>query len=89
MTYVKTNQRIRARIFSLLRNDKLHAVIASFDDRLMFIRRRTLRDPATRRISAQGNMKMAEAIAARDAKGAEISMCHLLDEAQKAILALI
>jgi DNA-binding GntR family transcriptional regulator len=87
--YVKANQRLRARIFSLLENDKLQATIASFDDRLVFIRRQTLRDPAIRRISAEGNLRMAEAIAARDADAADKLMRHLLDEAQKAIVALI
>ena len=87
--YVKSNQRIRARIFSLLTNDALQSVIASFDDRLVFIRRQTLRKAATRTISAQGNLRMAKAIAARNPAEAEACMRYLLDEAQKAIVSMI
>lgn len=89
ISYVQSNQRIRARIFSLLRNDKLHGVIASFDDRLVFIRRQTLRDPVVRKISSSGNLRLAEAIAARDVDAAETCMRHLLDEAYRAIIAII
>lgn len=87
--YAKANQRIRARIFSLLRNPKLHAVASSFDDRLVFIRRQTLRDAQTREISAAGNVRLAEALAAHDEAGAAEAMRHLLAAAHRAIVALL
>ncbi len=87
--YVKGNEHIRTRIFSLLRNDRLCAVISSFDDQLVFIRRQTLREPTIRQISAQGNLRLAEAIAARDVPGAEACMRHLLAQAYQAIVSLI
>jgi DNA-binding GntR family transcriptional regulator len=89
LSYVKGNQRIRARILSLLGNAKLQAIIATFDDQLVFIRRQTLREPVIRQISAQGNLKLAEALAARDVAAAEGCMTSLLSEAQKAIISLI
>lgn len=89
LSYVKGNQRIRARILSLLGNAKLQAVIATFDDQLVFIRRQTLREPLIRQISAQGNLKLAEALAARDVAAAEACMTSLLSEAQRAIVSLI
>jgi DNA-binding GntR family transcriptional regulator len=88
-SYADSNKRIRTRLFSLLRNDKLLAVVTAFEDRLAFIRRQTLRDPVTRKISAEGNARLIEAIAARDAAGAESCMRYLLDEAYKAVIAFI
>jgi len=88
-SYAESNKRIRTRLFGLLRNDKLLAVVTSFEDRLAFIRLQTLRDPGTRRISADGNARLITAIAARDALAAETCMRYLLDEAYKAVVALI
>jgi DNA-binding GntR family transcriptional regulator len=87
--YAKANDRIRERMFSLLRNPKLHAAVSSFDDRLVFIRRQTLRDRETRDISAAGNVRLAQALAARDETGAAEAMRHLLAEAHRAIIALL
>lgn len=87
--YADANKKIRARLFALLRNDKLLTFVESFDDRLAFIRVQTLRDPATRKISADGNAQLIAAVTARDAAAAEASMRYLLAEAHKALIALI
>jgi DNA-binding GntR family transcriptional regulator len=87
--YPEANARIRTRLFALLRNDKLLAFVTSFDDRLAFIRTRTLHDPAIRRISLEGNTRLIEAVVARDAKAAEACMRFLLDEAHKAVVDLL
>lgn len=87
--YAEANRRLRARIFRLVRNAKLNELVHSFEDRLAFIRVRTLRDPAIRRISSEGNGRLVEAISRRDADVAERTMHYLLDEAQAAIVALL
>lgn len=87
--YADVNKRVRARLFALLKNDKLMAIVTSFDDRLAFIRTQTLRDPATRRISAEGNARLIAAVTARDAHAAAACMKFLLDEAHRAVIALI
>jgi DNA-binding GntR family transcriptional regulator len=89
MRYVEGNRRVRARLFSLLRNDKVLQLVNLFEDRLAFIRVRTLSDPAIRRISVEGNQRLIAAIAARDADGAEETMRYLLSEAHKAVVALL
>ena len=87
--YADANKRIRARLFGLLQNDKLLAIVTSFEDRLAFIRVRTLRDPVTRKISSDGNARLIAAVTARDARAAQACMKYLLDEAHKAVVALI
>lgn len=88
-SYVEANRRLRTRLFQLLRNEKLQQLVSLFNDRLAFIRVRTLRDPATRRISVEGNRRMIDAVVRRDAGEAEAAMRYLLDEAQKATIALL
>ena len=87
--YVEANKRIRSRMFALLRNDKLQQLIGMFEDRLAFIRVRTLHDPAIRLISAEGNQRLVDAIARRDAQAAEKCMRYLLVEAHKAVISLL
>lgn len=89
MRYVEGNRRVRARLFSLLRNEKLLQLVNGFEDRLAFIRVRTLSDAAIRRISVEGNRRLIAAVAARDADAAEATMRHLLREAHKAVIALL
>ena len=87
--YVDANKRIRQRLFGLLRNDKLQQLIGVFEDRQAFIRVRTLHDPAIRRISAEGNKRLIDAVTTRDAHGAEACMRYLLTEARKAVISLL
>jgi DNA-binding GntR family transcriptional regulator len=87
--YVEANKRIRQRLFALLRNDKLQQLIGVFEDRQAFIRMRTLHDPAIRRISAEGNARLIDAVTTRDAQGAEACMHYLLTEARKAVISLL
>lgn len=87
--YVEANRRLRARLFQLLRNEKLQQLVSLFNDRLAFIRVRTLGDPVTRRISVEGNRRLIDAVVRRDAGDAEASMRYLLDEAHKATVALL
>jgi|SRR6185437_12339759 len=89
MSYVSANERIRSRLFQMLRNEKLYQLLNLFADRLAFIRVRTLRDPATRRISVEGNERLIAAVVRRDADDAAACMVYLLNEAHKATIALL
>lgn len=86
---IEANKRVRSRLFELLRNEKLLQLVNLFEDRLAFIRVRTLRDPAIRRISVEGNERLIAAVAARDEHAAEACMRYLLDEAHEAIVAVL
>jgi DNA-binding GntR family transcriptional regulator len=82
--YMEIHRRVRAHIFQLLRNKIMAQIINMFEDRLAFIRLRTLRNPEYHRISAEGNKRLVAAIVKRDADEAEACMRHLLKEAQRA-----
>jgi DNA-binding GntR family transcriptional regulator len=82
--YMEINRRVRGQLFALLRNKFMLQIINMFEDRLVFIRLRTLRNPEIHRISAEGNKRLVAAIVKRDADEAEACMRHLLKEAQKA-----
>jgi len=88
-TYGDVNRRMRQLLFSYLRNDKLRATINSFEDRLAFVRIRTLQLPELRKKSVNGNSRLLSAITKRNADEAAKWMNYLLDESQKAMIALV
>lgn len=87
--YVEANRRVRARLFELLKNQKLRYFVTHFEDRLAFIRVKTLQNPKIRRISVEGNKKLFAVVTRRNEAAAEAAMIYLLDQAHKAVVAML
>ncbi|WP_118134633.1 GntR family transcriptional regulator [Oceanicella sp. SM1341] len=85
--WVSAHRRIRAALFSALRNKRLIESIAHYEDTIHFMRINTLQDARWRVQSVDGSAKLADAIEAGDAEAAEAAQAALLGLARDSFLA--
>lgn len=83
--YIQANRRIHSALLALCRNPHIRDAIEMFDQQTAFIRQKTLRDRATRELSISLTHRLLDAMAHRDATGAEAAAHAALAAAHEAI----
>lgn len=84
--YISSHERLRALIYSNLRNVALVAAIQQYEDAIHFVRLSTLGLPCARRMSADGMIKLADSLAANDPEKASAFQAQLLIQARDLFL---
>jgi DNA-binding GntR family transcriptional regulator len=77
---------LRRKLFAAAHNPSLTQLIERYEGQVAYIRGRTLRDDATRQVSAEANRRLVDAVLARDGAHAEAVMSANLNLAREAIL---
>ena len=84
--FSEANAKFRSALFGMAGNPRLSRSIATFEDYVQFVRRRTLGDIKARGITVAGQRDILDAVKARDTQAAEAAMHRQLDNALTSLL---
>jgi DNA-binding GntR family transcriptional regulator len=87
--FARANAGFREAWFAQVKNPRLVSAIRLYDDYFLHLRRFTHESVSVREIMLAGHLELARTVADRDSKAAAIAMNRNLDEAEKAMRAVL